>query len=173
MKKLSALTISLLFLTACSGTTASEKPTVTMSNDDSVTSFKMFLITPEKASRNGEIIGCGDGMISTDVFSEEKPTTVTDKLTAAYNQLLNFKTTPTPDPEMLNALANSNLKLDSVTIKDTTATIKISGELSLGGECDNPRVEAQLYTTGLQFHEISDLEIFINDKPLKDVLSLK
>ncbi len=171
MKKIVASSFLLLaIITGCN----EQKPTVTISQDDARPSYKMFLITPEKISRNGEKIGCGDGIISVPVFSEDKVDTINEKLSSAYNQLLNFKTTKPPEDDQLNALANSDLKLDSVDFKDGKATVNISGQLSLSGVCDNPRVEAQLFTTGLQFStEVTNLEINLNGKPLKDALSVK
>jgi len=43
----------------------------------------------------------------------------------------------------------------------------------MGGECDTPRVQAQLEQTVLQFPTVTDAAIFINGRPLADVLSLK
>jgi hypothetical protein len=43
----------------------------------------------------------------------------------------------------------------------------------MGGECDTPRVQAQLEQTILQFPTVTEAAIFINGKPLQDVLSLK
>jgi len=43
----------------------------------------------------------------------------------------------------------------------------------LGGECDNPRVEAQLTNTVLQFPSVTSADIFINGKTLAETLSLK
>jgi hypothetical protein len=43
----------------------------------------------------------------------------------------------------------------------------------LGGVCDAPRVEAQIKQTALQFSTVSDVEVFIDDIPLEDVLSQK
>jgi hypothetical protein len=43
----------------------------------------------------------------------------------------------------------------------------------MGGECDTPRVRAQLEQTILQFPTVTEADIFINGKPLADVLSLK
>ena len=41
----------------------------------------------------------------------------------------------------------------------------------LGGVCDSPRFEAQIEQTALQFSTVSNVEVFINDIPLEDVLS--
>lgn len=173
MKKIAASSLLLLaLLTGCN----EQKPTpaISMEADPTPPVFKMFFITPDKVSRNGQKIGCGDGIISEPVFLDQKFETINDKLTGAYNQLLNYKDSPVPGEGEMNALANSDLKLDSVDFKDGKATINISGQLSLAGECDNPRVEAQLMTTGLQFSgDVTDLAINLNGKPLKDALSLK
>lgn len=173
MKKFAASSLLLLaLLTGCNE--QKPLPPISMEADPTPPAFKMFFITPDKVSRNGQKIGCGDGIISEPVFLDQKFETINDKLTGAYNQLLNYKDSPVPGEGEMNPLANSDLKLDSVDFKDGKATINISGQLSLAGECDNPRVEAQLMTTGLQFSsDVTDLAINLNGKPLKDALSLK
>jgi hypothetical protein len=49
----------------------------------------------------------------------------------------------------------------------------LSGTMMLGGVCDNPRVEAQLEETALQFPTVSQVSVFVNSRPLEEVLSLK
>jgi hypothetical protein len=63
--------------------------------------------------------------------------------------------------------------VESVSVEDGEATVQLSGELMLGGACDNPRMEAQLEETALQFPEISAVSVFINQVPLEEVLSLR
>jgi len=58
-------------------------------------------------------------------------------------------------------------------IEDGVATVNLVGTMMLGGVCDNPRVEAQLIQTALQFPTVSEVHFFINDTPLEEVLSLK
>jgi sugar lactone lactonase YvrE len=65
------------------------------------------------------------------------------------------------------------LTVESASIQEGLATVELSGQMMLGGECDDPRVAAQLEETALQFPEASQAAIFINGTPLKDVLSLK
>jgi hypothetical protein len=43
----------------------------------------------------------------------------------------------------------------------------------LGGVCDNPRVEAQLVETAMQFPGVMEAAITINGTPLEEALSLK
>ena len=43
----------------------------------------------------------------------------------------------------------------------------------IGGVCDHPRIEEQLYATILQNEQIEEVDIFINGESLQDYLSLK
>jgi hypothetical protein len=45
--------------------------------------------------------------------------------------------------------------------------------MMLGGECDNPRVQAQIENTVLQFSTVTSADIFLNGKTLAEALSLK
>lgn len=130
---------------------------------------KVFLIAVDDNGASGEMIGCGDSAVPVQV--EITPTQ--GVLRAALQALLAIKTKDYGQSGLYNALYQSNLQLDSVKIENGTASIYLWGSLTLGGECDNPRVEAQLMQTALQFSTVSQAEIFINNQPLKDALSLK
>ncbi len=43
----------------------------------------------------------------------------------------------------------------------------------LGGVCDAPRLKAQIEQTALQFSPGNEVEVYINDVPLDQVLSQK
>ena len=130
---------------------------------------KIFLIAVGDNGVSGDMIGCGDSAVAVQV--EITPTQ--GVLKAALQALLAIKTRDYGQSGLYNALYQSDLQLDSVRIENSTASIYLSGSLLLGGECDNPRVEAQLIQTALQFSTVSQAAIFINNRPLKDVLSLK
>ncbi len=130
---------------------------------------KVYLIAVGDNGVSGDLIGCGDSAVAVDV--EIAPTQ--GVLKAAIQALLSIKTRDYGQSGLYNALYQSNLQLDSVRIENGTASIYLSGSLLLGGECDNPRVEAQLTRTALQFATVQQVSIFINNRPLKDVLSLK
>lgn len=75
---------------------------------------------------------------------------------------------------LYNALYQSELKIDSLTVDNKKATLKLSGEYKLGGVCDNPRFGEQIKETVLQFRDIfSDVDVFINNTPLEEILSEK
>jgi hypothetical protein len=130
---------------------------------------KIFLIAIGDAGKSGKEIGCGDSVIPVEV----EVASTTDPLAAAFEKLLSVHEQYYGQSGLYNALYQSNLKVESATIQVDLATVQISGQLLLGGECDDPRVEAQLDETALQFPEANQAAIFINGTLLKDVLSLK
>jgi hypothetical protein len=95
----------------------------------------------------------------------------TGMLRAALTSLLAIHDQYYGESGLYNALYQSHLAVGDVAISSGTATIHLSGTLTLGGECDSPRVEAQLKQTALQFSTVHSVSIFINDRPLGDLLS--
>jgi hypothetical protein len=130
---------------------------------------KIFLIAIGDGGKSGKEIGCGDSVIPVEV---EVPATA-DPLVAAFEELLSIHEQYYGQSGLYNALYQSDLTVESASIQEGLATVELSGQMMLGGECDDPRVEAQLEETALQFPEASQAAIFINGIPLKDVLSLK
>jgi len=131
--------------------------------------LKIFLIAINDNGVSGKMIGCGDSAVAVNV---EVPYTQ-GVLRAALDKLLSIKDQYYGQSGLYNVLYQSNLKIDSLTIKDEEAIIHLTGKLTLGGECDDPRVQAELEQTALQFSTVKKVSIFLNGKPLKDVLSEK
>jgi len=94
-------------------------------------------------------------------------------LRAALEKLLSAKKQFYGESGFYNALYQSDLQVAAVTIEQGKAIIHLTGNMMLGGECDAPRFEAQIKQTALQFSTVNDVAVFINDKPLEEVLSLK
>ena len=109
----------------------------------------IFLIALEDNGASGPAVGCGDSAVAVQV---EIPNTQ-GVLRAAMEALLSIKTQYYGESGLYNALYQSDLQV--------------------GGECDAPRIQAQLEQTVRQFPTITDVVIYINDKLLQDVLSLK
>jgi hypothetical protein len=130
---------------------------------------KIFLIAVNDNGQTGSPVGCGDSAVPAQVGIT--PTVGT--LKAALNALLSIKDQYYGQSGLYNALYQSNLQLESASIDNGTASVYLSGVLSMGGECDTPRVQAQLEQTVLQFPSVTEAAIFVNGKPLQDVLSLK
>ncbi|RPJ00498.1 MAG: hypothetical protein EHM39_04760, partial [Chloroflexi bacterium] len=129
----------------------------------------IFLIAVDDNGISGDLVGCGDSAVPVQV---EVPATQ-GVLKAAMQALLAIKDRHYGESGLYNALYQSDLQVDRVVIEGGKATIELSGSMMLGGVCDNPRVEAQLLKTALQFNTVSEAAVTINGKPLKDALSLK
>jgi sporulation and spore germination protein len=130
---------------------------------------EIFLVALEDNGQSGILVGCGDSAVSVTVIIPRTQ----GVLKAALEKLLSIKEQYYGESGLYNALYQSDLELQSVTIDQGKAVIHLTGTVMLGGVCDAPRVEAQIKQTALQFSTVSDVEVFINDIPLEDVLSQK
>jgi hypothetical protein len=130
---------------------------------------QIFLIAVGDNGQSGSLVGCGDSAVSVQV--QTPPTS--QVLQAALEALLSIKDQFYGQSGLYNALYQSDLKVDSINIVAGRASVYLTGTLLMGGECDTPRVQAQLEQTVLQFPTVTEADIYINGKPLADVLSLK
>jgi hypothetical protein len=130
---------------------------------------KIFLVAIGDNGASGKLIGCGDSLVL--VTQQIVPTQ--GVLRAALEILLGIKQQVYGQSGLYNALYQSDLTIEDLRIENGKASIHLVGRLLLGGVCDNPRLEAQLVETAQQFSTVKEVEIFINGKPLKDVLSEK
>jgi hypothetical protein len=148
-----------------------QAPTETRVPTDAATQnmVQIFLIAVDDNGQTGTPVGCGDSAVPVQV--EIPPTQ--GVLKAALGTLLSIKDQYYGQSGLYNALYQSDLQVDSISIDGGKASVYLTGTLIMGGECDSPRVQAQLEQTVLQFPTVTEAAIFINDKPLADVLSLK
>jgi len=176
-KRVLAIIIILLFA-AVAGFAYSQKPTSTPSPSPQtspspsptlLSTINLYLIVLEDAGQTGDLIGCNDSL----VFLQRRFPSADQDLKSAIQQLLSIKDQYYGQSGFYNALYNSNLTLDSVSIENNEAIINLSGELVSGGTCDDPRIKAQLTKTALQFPDVQTVSIFINNQPLNSLLSGK
>ncbi|HLD21675.1 MAG TPA: GerMN domain-containing protein, partial [Patescibacteria group bacterium] len=133
------------------------------SNNNATQMVKLYFVALEDNGKSGEKIGCGDSLVSVDREIEKTQ----QPLYNTYKELLNIKDQYIGESGLYNALYQSTLSVESATIDENgVATIKLTGQLQLGGTCDSPRVEEQLTKTALQFSTVKSVEIFINNTPL-------
>lgn len=126
---------------------------------------KIFLVSLE----DGGKVGCGDSLVP---VTREIPQTQ-GVLKASLTDLFSIKEQYYGESGLYNALYNSNLSVRDAVINNGIATINLQGQVSLGGVCDNPRLEAQIRSTAEQFSTVKDVKIFLNGRPLADALSEK
>lgn len=130
---------------------------------------QIFLIAVDDNGQTGFPVGCGDSAIPVQV--EIPPTQ--EVLKAALVELLSNKDQYYGQSGLYNALYQSDLQVESVSIQEGKASVYLTGTLMMGGVCDTPRVQAQLEYTVLQFPSVTEADIFINGQSLADTLSLK
>ncbi|MBM3129063.1 MAG: hypothetical protein FJ009_10640 [Chloroflexi bacterium] len=130
---------------------------------------KIFMIALNDAGKLGKKIGCDDSVVAV-----ERIIPLTNAvLRASLNELLSLRASEYGESGLRNALAPSTLKVDDITLVAGRATIYLSGNLALGGACDNPRVDAQIKETALQFSTVRQVSILINKIALDKILSGK
>jgi Sporulation and spore germination len=164
-----AITPSPATLLATETTIPSTKTEAALAASQEPQMVQIFLVALEDQGISGKKIGCGDSAVP--VQMQIPPTQ--GVLKAALEALLSVKAQYYGESGLYNALYQSDLQLESATIENGKAVVNLRGTLQLGGECDNPRVAAQLEETVLQFPTVKEAAIFINGKPLYDVLSLR
>jgi hypothetical protein len=136
------------------------------SGDQFTRTVQVFLISTDDTVSSTPI-GCGDSVVPVTFRIDPTP----EPLGPALNRLLSLKQPFYADTGLYNALANSNLQVETVAIDNGAATIGLTGQLVTGGVCDAPRVQTQLERTVLQFPFIRSVRFIINGQPLADALS--
>jgi hypothetical protein len=134
-----------------------------------ITRVKIFLVALNDNGKSGKKIGCDDSIIGVDrvISLTQAP------LTAALNELFSIRDRSYGQSGLYNALYQSSLTVDSITLTDSKATIHLSGKFMLGGVCDNPRFKEQIEETALQFSTVKQVEVFVNGIPIDKLLSEK
>jgi hypothetical protein len=169
-------------LAACSDDDKDANPTATPQNDttnptDIATvvppnTYSIYLIAQDDNGASGEVIGCGDSIIpvTREVNLPEEPTA---RIGAALADLFSLHDQFYGESGLYNALYQSTLAVDTVTIDPATgqATVNITGQYLLGGACDNPRFQEQIQRTARQFPDVAGVTILINGTPLDQIVS--
>ena len=125
-------------------------------------SIKIYLVAVGDDGKTGKKIGCGDSLVA--ITRNIKKTAA--PLTAAIRELLQTPPHPDGSPNLENFWKGRNLKVRSVSIVNRTATIRLSGSVSVAGVCDEPRIESQIDATARQFPTVKRVKVFIGKQTL-------
>jgi hypothetical protein len=129
----------------------------------------VYYIAIDDNGKSGNAVGCGDSAVAV----KTADVTTDNVVKATFDNLLSNHSQYYVESGLYNVLYNSNLSFVSSSIDGDTVTVKLSGSLSLAGVCDNPRVQAELEMAAEKAANVAKADIFINDKILSEVLSLK
>lgn len=123
-----------------------------------VSSVKMFFIELNDNGKIGPAVGCGDSAVPVQISIP--PTTA--PLTAAMKKLLAEHDQYYGMSGLYNSLYQSNLQLASAAVVNGVAVLKLTGTVSLGGVCDDPRFKSQIEETAKQFSTVKSVEVYVN-----------
>jgi hypothetical protein len=140
-----------------------------IASSTSQTSIKIYYVAVGNNGKSGMPIGCGDSLVPVTVPVGSTPAL----LKAALQELFEGKQQFIGQSGLMNALYQSNLSVDSAVISNGIATVKLSGQVQLGGVCDDPRFVNQIKQTILQFPAITTANVFINNRTLESYGSEK
>lgn len=129
--------------------------------------LKIFLVAIGDNGQSGTLIGCGDSIVPVHI---DVPYTQ-GVLRAALERLLSVKQQFYGESGLYNALYQSDLGITGLKIEDGTAIIQLSGQAVLGGECDPPRLIAQIEATAQQFSTVQRVSVFLNGESIRSALS--
>ncbi|MET4589877.1 hypothetical protein [Arthrobacter sp. 754] len=118
---------------------------------------------------SGPMIGCGDSIVATTTA----PVRFTDQVGPSIGTLLVNRSRDVGLSGLVNVLYQSNLMYVSGELEGSTINIYLSGQFMLGGVCDIPRAKAQLEYTAMAASGATSAQVFIDGRPIDEVLSLK
>lgn len=118
---------------------------------------------------SGPVIGCGDSIIATTTA----PVRFTDQVGPSIGTLLANKSRDVGLSGLVNILYQSNLTYLGGELNGSTITIYLTGQFMLAGVCDIPRAKAQLEFTAMAASGATSAQVFVDGRPIDEVLSLK
>jgi hypothetical protein len=129
----------------------------------------IFLVLIGDDGASGEPIGCGDSLVP--VTTE--PIATDDRLRASIVRLFEAPEGEVIDRPYYTAVPGGTLDyVDGRLESDGTVTVELTGTPLLGGECDDPRIVAQLERTAMFATGASEAEILIDGVPIEEFLRL-
>jgi hypothetical protein len=127
---------------------------------------KIYLIALEDNGKSGPVVGCGDSLVEVMTQAAEAKSAL-QLLLQNHNQWYG-------ESGLYNPLYQSKLILTRFETANGGIEVNLTGNLLLGGVCDNPRVNDQLKATIRQStSETPPVTIRINGTLLEDLLSQK
>ncbi|WP_183044427.1 GerMN domain-containing protein [Pseudarthrobacter phenanthrenivorans] len=129
----------------------------------------IYYVAIDDGGVSGPLIGCGDSLVATTTA----PVKFTDQVRPSIETLLANKSRDVGLSGLVNVLYQSNLTYMGGELNGSTITIHLHGQFMLGGVCDIPRAKAQLEYTAMTASGATSARVFVNGRPLDEVLSLK
>jgi len=112
--------------------------------------------------KDGGTIGCGVAIF----FAPHTVPKTSSVLDATYRLLFDLKATPeiAADGFRNTVGAYTKLTYQSVSIKDGTAKLMLTGTMYGPGHCGEPELREQINQAAFQFDSVKKIEVYLNDK---------
>jgi hypothetical protein len=136
---------------------------------EQVAPLTIYYVAVDDNGVSGPLIGCGDSLVATTTA----PVRFTDQVRPSIETLLANKSRDVGLSGLVNVLYQSNLTYTGGELAGSTITIYLTGQFILGGVCDIPRAKAQLEYTAMAAAGATSARVFVNGRPIDEVLSLK
>jgi hypothetical protein len=130
---------------------------------------KVALVALNDNGQSGPPVGCGDSLVPVTVDVPTASTTA-GKITQALLKLFSIKQQFYGQSGLYTALYMNNLVVDRVEMQGSVAAIYLSGALSLGGECDDPRAEGQVAQTARLVPGVTGAVVIYKGGPLTNLV---
>ncbi|MFM9273813.1 hypothetical protein, partial [Pseudarthrobacter sp. NKDBFgelt] len=136
---------------------------------EQVAPLTIYYVAVDDNGVSGPLIGCGDSLVATTTA----PVRFTDQVRPSVEALLSNKSRDVGLSGLVNVLYQSSLTYAGGELAGSTITIYLTGQFMLGGVCDIPRAKAQLEYTAMAAAGATSAQVFVNGRPIDEVLSLK
>ena len=127
---------------------------------------RMYLVSLNDTSGSGGAIGCGDSLVPVTIEITPAAATTEARIAAALGRLFALNDQFYGQSGLYHALYQSDLVVDQVELQGGIAVVHLSGTLSVGGVCDEPRVEGQIVATARQFPGLANTLVIYRGGPL-------
>lgn len=136
---------------------------------EQVAPLTIYYVAVDDNGVSGPRIGCGDSLVATTTA----PVRFTDQVGPSIGALLANKSRDVGMSGLVNVLYQSNISYLGGELNGSTITIWLTGQFMLGGVCDIPRAKGQLEYTAMTASGATSAQVFVNGRPIDEVLSLK
>lgn len=134
----------------------------------------MYWVGPAGQSGGIEFPGCGEVLIEDEVpVSAAGAVGDPSLVKAALQSLFAERNFDVGSSGLMNALYQSELTVQDVTIQGDTVTVNLSGQPMSAGTCADPQIIAQLENTAIANAGTYTAEILVNGEPIQDAMSQK
>ncbi|MEV4901091.1 GerMN domain-containing protein [Citricoccus sp. NPDC055426] len=162
---------------ASTSPSASASPSASTSASEpaaAATEATVYWVGPAGQSGGIEFPGCGEVLIEDTVPVSEAGAVGDPALVEAGLQaLFDERSFDVGSEGLMNALFQSELTVQDVTIEGDTVTVDLAGQPMSGGTCADPQIIAQLENTAIANAGTYTAEILVAGEPIQEFMSQK